>query len=64
MPDSQFSAQRRKYHRLFEQNVLSAHIRKKYKLLKLFFGKYLEPRKELTSLRGQDHCKNLHAAVL
>ena len=37
---------------LFKQKVLSAHHRKKYTLLNLIFGKYLEPRKELTSFHG------------
>ena len=42
VPDSQFSAYRRKYYHLFKQKVLSAHIRKKTHV----FGKII--RKELT----------------
>ena len=41
VPDSQSSAYRRKYYHLFTQKVLSSktmHV----------FGKYLDPRKELT----------------
>lgn len=50
VPNSQSSNNRRKYHRIFEQKVLSDHIRKRYPYLILFyriFGKYLDPRKEL-----------------
>ena len=50
VPDAQSSACKQKYYHLFEQNVLikSACILKKYTVLKLIFGEYLEPRKELT----------------
>ena len=58
-PDSQSFAYRRKYHHLFKQNVVSAHIRKKYTILNLTLVNIWNHKKNLQDLRGQNNCKNV-----
>ena len=43
----------------FQTKCLKCSYSKKYTLLNLIFGKYLEPWKELADLHGLNHFKNV-----